>query len=122
MGLGDFFYNVSSTPAAGSRRWRHPPAATLLLPVLTACACPLQTFVRRNSVYVATIIVGAFAGEKVRHRRWRRGRWRRERWPHRGRKGHCARWLVAAVLTIEHILSLIPAAACAQRWRRIVGV
>ena len=82
----------------------------------------LQTFVRRNSVYVATIIVGAFAGEKVR---------RREGLVTvAGRAGGGAGRLsalhslapVAAVLTIKHMPLLLPGAACAQRGRRIVGV
>lgn len=66
MGLGDIFYNVSRCAAPiGSTALPGPASlASLLLP---------QTFVKRNSVYVATIIIGAFVGEKVGSiagRRW----------------------------------------------------
>lgn len=38
---------------------------------LPAHLCPaLQTLFRRNSVYIGTIIVGAFVGERVRCRTW----------------------------------------------------
>ena len=42
-----------------------PPCAADRRPSRRRSPC-VQTFVRRNSVYVATIILGAFAGEMVR--------------------------------------------------------
>ena len=42
-------------------------------PTRLPCAARLQTFVKRNSVYVAFIIAGAFAGEKVGTARVGRG-------------------------------------------------
>ena len=70
MAFTDGIYRVSSRRCIGAcRPPRSPPRCefTSCRPApLSLCA---QTFMRRNSIYFGFIIVGAFAGEKVRRPR-----------------------------------------------------
>jgi hypothetical protein len=58
-------YKVRAAPATPSSA-HCPPVQSLTAPPWLPRR--LQTFMRRNSVYIGFILVGAFAGDKVRRR------------------------------------------------------
>jgi hypothetical protein len=62
MTLLDTFYRV------GAPEGPRPAASPLIFPFLSSQnldVLDLQTFMRRNSVYMGVIVVGAFVGDRV---------------------------------------------------------